>query len=1704
MKKRLHLIPIFLFASLVAWCQPTITSFTPSSGSVGSSVTITGTNFSATPASNIVYFGSVKGTVTAATTTSLEVTVPSGSTTQPIRVTVSGLMASSSLPFFPTFSGSNLSTSSFATKSDFTAGSNTYYSAVGDLDNDGKTDVGVVNNGSNTVSIFRNTSTSGSISYASKLDFSTGTSPFSAAFADLDGDGKLDMVTVNNGANSLSVFRNTSSVGSISFASAQSFTTGTGPQQLAAEDIDKDGKLDIVVVNTNASTVSILRSTSSTGTISFATKSDLGTASTPYFVSVGDLTNDGKPDLAVACAGGGVVSVFRSTSTSGSVSFAAKSDFTVGTSPRCVLIQDLNSDGKQDLAVANAGSNSVSLLRNTTSSGLVGFSSIVTTLNTGMSPYTLSLADITGDGKLDIVATTTSDNEVTVLANTTTSSTFSFDTGIDFAVGDSPIGLSTADMDGDGKTDILAVNSSGNGFSILRNLVKTGQTISFAALAAVTYGDNAFNLTATATSGLPVTFFSSNTSVATISGNQVTIVGGGSTNIYASQSGNSTYAAAPDVIRSLTVNKANQTITFNTLPAKVVGDVPFTLTATASSGLDVTYGNSTSTTASISGSQVTINGVGTTTITAYQFGNNNYNAATNVQQVLTVNKGSQTITFGAIPSKSYGDADFNLTGSASSGLSLTYSSSNTSVATVTGSTVTIVGVGSTTITAAQSGNSNYNAASDVQQVLTVTKANQTITFGALTAKVLGDSPFSLSATSSSGLSVSYASSNTSVATVSGNTVTVVGVGTTTITATQGGNANYNAAASVQQSFTVYPTGQTITFTTLPNKVFGDSDFSLSATASSGLSVNYSSSNTSVATISGSTVSIVGSGTTTITASQAGNTTYAPATDVTQVLTVSKATQTITFGALANKQFNDPAFSISATSSAGLSVGFSSSNTSVATVSGNTITIVGAGTTTITASADGNANFLAASDVQQTLTVSKANQSITFGALASKVYGDQSFTISATSGSGLPVVFSSDNQNVAMVSGSTVTIVGAGTANILANQEGNNNYEAASQVSQVLTVSKAPQTLTFGALASKTFGESSFDLIASATSSLPVSFVSSDLGVATINGNTVTITGAGSVTITASQTGNANYQAATSVNQQLTVNKATQAITFGTIPSKVFGDSPFSLTASGGMSGNPVTYTSSNVNVATVSGSTVSIVGAGSATIAANQSGNSNFEAASTATQTLLVAKANQTITFAPLPEKAVSDPIFELTAFASSGLTIVYTSSNTSVVSISGNMATIMGQGTAIITASQSGDLNYNAASAITQNLKVKQGQTITFPSIPDKTYGDEPFDLSASSSSSLGVVYAIDNSSVATISGRTVTIVGAGTATITASQPGNADYVAATDVSQTITVLRATQTITFEAIPYKVFGDMEFSLDASVSTGLPLVFTSSDPTVATINGSIVSIVGAGITEISVTQTGNSNYTDVSASQTLNVAKASQQIQIEDFGTKVYGDAPFVIEVIGGVGPVTFTISSSEVGSITDNILTIVNAGSASITVNQEGNSNFEPASTTRDLVVEKRVLNAIAENKQIINGESIPELTITYDGFVNGDVIFDLDELPVASTMATDESPAGEYIISVSGGRDNNYEYAFQNGTLVIEPSPALGVEPNLIEVYPNPVTDQLIVRSDVTSNVTVYSLDGRIMLLGITNQPLDFREVPSGVYLIEMENEIFRVIKK
>ncbi|HMW36394.1 MAG TPA: FG-GAP-like repeat-containing protein, partial [bacterium] len=468
---------------------PTITSFTPTSGPIGTSVTITGTNFNTTAANNVVYFGGVKASVTNATSASLTVTVPTGATYAPITVTdtTTRLSVASKLPFIVTFSGiRGVTSGSFASKVDFVTGTNPNPLSIGDMDGDSKLDIVAINGGENSVSVFRNTSTTGTIStgsLASRVNFNTGNTPFEVAVGDLDGDGLFDMAIVNPNSGTISLLRNTSTTGSItsgSFAAKVDLMAGNFPNGVAIGDIDGDGKADLAVTNQNSNTVSIFRNISVKGSLStssFQTKLDFVTGSTPYGIAIYDLDMDGKRDILFANSGDNSISICRNISTIGNIttgSFLSPINFATGANPQQISVSDIDGDEKPEIIVSHFGGSTISLFQNTSSIGSITSESFAPKIEftTGTGPYEISIADIDGDSKPDIAVTNFNSNTVSILRNTSSVGSITASTlasKIDFSTGNSPNGVILGDIDGDGRVDVAVSNYGASTISLLKN-----------------------------------------------------------------------------------------------------------------------------------------------------------------------------------------------------------------------------------------------------------------------------------------------------------------------------------------------------------------------------------------------------------------------------------------------------------------------------------------------------------------------------------------------------------------------------------------------------------------------------------------------------------------------------------------------------------------------------------------------------------------------------------------------------------------------------------------------------------------------------------------------------------------------------------------------------------------------------------------------------------------------------------------------------------------------------------------------------------------------------------------------------------------------------------------------------------------------------------------------------------------------------------
>ncbi len=395
-------------------------------------------------------------------------------------------------------------------------------------------------------------------------------------------------------------------------------------------------------------------------------------------------------------------------------------------------------------------------------------------------------------------------------------------------------------------------------------------------------GDPPLTLTAIASSGLPVSYTSNDTNVVKTIGDQLYIIGGGTAIVMASQSGDANYIAAMDVVKSITVSKGNQTITWSQILSATYGDSSIALTAAASSGLPVGYTSSDTNVVKLIGDQLYIMGGGTATVTASQAGNTCYNAATDVIKSITVSKENQTITWDQTLSATYGDSPSILTATANSGLPINYSSSDTNIAKVVNDQLVIKKTGTVNITAKQSGTSNYHPASDITKTLIIDPLAVTVKADNKN-KFVGENDPEWTYTILSGRLISGDE-------FSGNLTRQTGEAAGTYDILQGTlslSLNYRLTFT-KGIFTINSPNaqsQTITWNQTLSGDIGDK-IKLTATASSGLPVSYTSSDGSVAIISNDTLFVVGVGTSIITASQPGNADYLAAAEIEKTIIVT--------------------------------------------------------------------------------------------------------------------------------------------------------------------------------------------------------------------------------------------------------------------------------------------------------------------------------------------------------------------------------------------------------------------------------------------------------------------------------------------------------------------------------------------------------------------------------------------------------------------------------------------------------------------------------------------------------------------------------------------------------------------------------------------------------------------------------------------------
>ena len=603
--------------------------------------------------------------------------------------------------------------------------------------------------------------------------------------------------------------------------------------------------------------------------------------------------------------------------------------------------------------------------------------------------------------------------------------------------------------------------------------------------------------------------------------------------------------------------------------------------------------------------------------------------------------------------------------------------------------------------------------------------------------------------------------------------------------------------------------------------------------------------------------------------------------------------------------------------------------------------------------------------------------------------------------------------------------------------------------QSFTTPKQSQTITFNALPVKTYGDADFSPEATASSGLTVSCTSSDSNVATIVGGMIHIVGTGTCTIYADQSGDNIYNAAPQVIQQLTVNKATLTVT-ADAKTKVYGDanpSPLTATISGFVLAQTLATSgvTGKASVTTLADES-SPVGSYTLTAALGTLASDNYSF-SFVDGSLSVNKATLTV---------MADPKFKIYGDTNPALTFRYSgwkNSETETVldtnptaSTTVTNTTSVGTYTDVITVSGGSDNNYTF-SYVPANMEVTKASLTVTADAKTKVYGDVnpalTFQYSGWKNSETETV--LDTKPTASTTVTNTTSVRTYTDVITVSGGSDNNYTFSY-VPANMEVTKAALTVTADS-KTKVYGDVNPALTFKYSgwkNGETETVLDTKPTAST---SISASTPAGTYEHAITVSGgndnNYDFTYISANFSVNKGKLVIWL---DQKTKNYGDEnPTLTYRYTGFmnGDDEFDLDYIPYPSTSVTRNTNVGTYSSSITMTGGLDNNYLLVNVPANFIVNKAPLTVKADDKTKAYGETNPELTVQYSGWVNGDDETVLDTKPIASTTVDQTTVVGTYEITVAGGLDNNYVFSYVPANLEVTKATLIVTADNQTKAY-------------------------------------------------------------
>jgi len=764
---------------------------------------------------------------------------------------------------------------------------------------------------------------------------------------------------------------------------------------------------------------------------------------------------------------------------------------------------------------------------------------------------------------------------------------------------------------------------------------KKNQSITFSDTPASSKVKDVITLNTNCSSSLPVSY-SIISGIADIIEDQLICKQAGILKIKALQTGNIEFNPT-EAIFEITVSKKDQSITFTGVPSSAKVNDVIKLEANASSALPVNY-SIVSGTANVSGDLLTPTSEGTIQVKATQGGNDEFNPTVTIISI-AISKKDQSITFTDTPSSAKVNDVIKLEGNASSTLSVNYSIVS-GIANLSGDQLTCTSEGTIQVKATQTGNIEFNPTVTIISIA-ISKKDQSITFTDAPSSAKVNDVITLEANASSTLPVSY-SIVSGTANQSGDQLTCTSEGTIQIKATQSGNDEFNPTVTII-SIVISKKDQSITFTDAPSSAKVNDVITLEANASSTLPVSYSIVS-GTANQSGDQLTCTSEGTIQIKATQGGNDEFNPTVTIIEI-SVSKKDQFITYNDIHSEVEVSEEIDLDVTNSSGLDVSYIIVKGN-ASISGNKIAFNEVGNVIIKAINAGNDEY---NETEQShlFIVRKKEQDISVDNVPSQVTINESLDLSISASSGLDIELEVVS-GTANLTGTIVSFTEVGEVKIKASQTGNSVYKP-TETTFAINIVKKDQTLNLQNISSSVLINETLELIATASSNLPVNF-SIISGDAELLGNSITFTNVGTVIIKAKQIGNEEFN---SVEQtiEFTVAKKTQTISFVNAPKTGKVNDVIVLKAT----------SSSNLDLvfkllegnASINGNELTCTKSGTVKVKASQVGNDEYESTEAITE-ITVSRRIQTIDFTNTPETVKINEEIELSTAASSNLEVTF------------------------------------------------------------------------------------------------------------------------------------------------------------------------------------------------------------------------------------------------------------------------------------------------------------------------------------------------------------------------------------------------------------------------------------------------------------------